>query len=296
MRATNNKGLQAALDWIEENPNGDLLDFADSKQETTEDGKGKEIDDDIVEPVLESSEQVPEGFKKAFKCNACDCTLASVELAQLHASKTGHDDFSETVAKKLTEEEKKLKLEELKAKLEEKRAQQAEAEKQRQLENEKIRRKAGKEAEELKREREKKEYEKLRAAQQREQQEAKAAKDRILAMIEEDKKERARKFGGGLAVEKSPELAPIQPPTPTDSARIQLRLPDGRSKKYTLEAKATFKDLVNLIHTDCQEALVPNVFFILQPGNQRLKESDADKTLESLGMSPSATILLSHGN
>lgn len=295
MRATKNSGLQPALDWIEEHPDGGFFDDdkvpADDKPITTTDddkGKGKETG----EP--EASTVIPDDFKKAFKCSQCEKTFASIEMAELHASKTGHDDFSETLAKKLSEEEKAERLQELKQKLAEKRAAEAELEKERELENERLRRKAGKDTKEMKREREMKQYDKIRQEQLKDQAEEKRAKERILAMIEEDRRERMSKLS------KTPETVtkqqqqqqsePLHAPTPTDSARVQIRLSDGRALKYTIKSQSTLHDLVELVAKDHPD--LEGRTFIMMPDNRVLTAVDHKVTLEKLGMSPSATLLL----
>lgn len=280
------------MDWIELHPDGGFFDDADDvkivQKETKIDdkGKGKESEGDV------EAKPVPEGFKKALKCGQCEKTFAGVEMAQLHASKTGHDDFTETVAKELSEEEKAEKLRELKEKLALKRAADAELEKERELENERLRRKTGKETEELQREREMKLYEKIRREQLKEQQEEKRAKERILAMIEEDRRERLSKMAktDEQPAKRVAESEPLHKPTPTDSARVQIRLSDGRSFKYTLKSKCTLHDLVELVAKDLPD-LVGRTF-VLMPDQRILTAVDHNISLEQLGMSPSATLLL----
>lgn len=289
--ATKNSGLQSALDWIEAHPDGES-DKGKEKMDDIDNKKGESLFD---QPSQVEDDTALEGFRKVLKCNSCDTTFSSAELAQLHATKTGHDDFSESLAKQLTEEEKAVKLQQLKTKLAEKKAMEAEAEKEQNLENERIRRKAGKENEDAKREREKKNLEKIRQDHQREQEEARKSKERILAMIEEDKRERERKFAKHSEEDVSKEPVDLQPAamrpqTPTDSARIQVKLPDGRALKYNMKATDTFLDLVDRIATDYPDIDGHTLF--MSPERRQLNSIDHKVTLAALGMSPSATLMM----
>lgn len=278
--------MQAALDWIEEHPN-----YAPNNDKGRE---GENVSDKLEHHQslsADQKEEIPEGFKKALKCSQCEKTFASVELAQLHATKTGHDDFSESLAKQLTGEEKAQKLQELKARLEEKRAAEMSSERDKQVENERIRRKTGREAEQVRREREMKQLEKLRMEQRREQEEAQRAKERVLKMIEEDRQEREKKRGISLQNddEKSTKGPELKPPTPTDIARVQVKLFDGSSLKYIMKSTDTFHNLMEKIAID--RPILNGRSFLVIPGNRRLTATDYQTTLESLGMSPSVTLM-----
>ena len=82
------------------------------------------------------SNTVPAGLKPgeeahSLVCGECGRKLRSHAQAEVHATKTGHVDFSESTEEiaPLTEEEKKAKLEELRRKLAEKRSGTSEQDK-----------------------------------------------------------------------------------------------------------------------------------------------------------------------
>lgn len=77
-----------------------------------------EVDSNTVPADLKPGEEA-----KSLVCGDCGRKLRSHAQAELHATKTGHVDFSESTEEiaPLTEEEKRAKLEELRRKLTEKR-------------------------------------------------------------------------------------------------------------------------------------------------------------------------------
>ena len=84
--------------------------------------------------------------------SSCGKLFASTLEMEFHATKSGHDQFSESVEEKkpLTEEEKKEKLKQLEEKLKEKRREREEKEKQESFERERLRIRSGKEMTEAK--------------------------------------------------------------------------------------------------------------------------------------------------
>ena len=86
---------------------------------TTEMEAKAETDPSTVAADLKPGEEA-----KSLVCNDCGRKLRSHAQAEIHASKSGHVDFSESTEEiaPLSEEEKKAKLEELRAKAAAKRA------------------------------------------------------------------------------------------------------------------------------------------------------------------------------
>ncbi|KAI7821460.1 hypothetical protein BX661DRAFT_217619 [Kickxella alabastrina] len=123
LRATSNSGLQQALDWLEAHSN----------------------DADIDDPISESSAPPPPLFQQQQRCTDCGKQFATPELAQYHATKSGHANFAESTeaVKPLSEAEKQEKLQEVQRKIAAKRAQREEEARAEQKQGELIRRKAG---------------------------------------------------------------------------------------------------------------------------------------------------------
>ncbi len=118
LKATKNAGLQPALDWLEK-----MQDKTDEQLE--EEKPGMEIDEAPVD-----DHELKIGQVASLKCDDCGKLLRDHAAAEFHASKTEHQNFSESteVLKPLTAEEKAAKLQELKEKLAVKRAAKAKEE------------------------------------------------------------------------------------------------------------------------------------------------------------------------
>lgn len=128
-------------------------------------------------------------------CNDCQKLFRDAAGAERHATRTGHQNFSESTEaiKPLTEEEKLEKLAELKARMMAKRAAREQQEIEERKQAEKIRRKAGQEITNAKEALEAKEIKKALDMKKREKEQEKIAKAKIKAQIEQDRKERAAK-------------------------------------------------------------------------------------------------------
>jgi hypothetical protein len=123
------------------------------------------------------------------KCNECNKKFSSVDLAHLHATKTGHSDFAESTENTaMSAEERAAHLETLKTRLKTRKEQEARQAAELAKSNELLRRKAGKDLSEFKEKLEEKQVNKALEEQKRAKLEEKAAKTRILAQIEEDRR------------------------------------------------------------------------------------------------------------
>ena len=113
------RAVTAAVGWLEEVQGMPLdeIKAADAKAET---------DSNTVPADLKPGEEA-----NSLVCGECGRKLRSHAQAEVHATKTGHVDFSESTEEiaPLTEEEKKAKLEELRRKLAEKRSGTSEQDK-----------------------------------------------------------------------------------------------------------------------------------------------------------------------
>lgn len=151
--------------------------------------------------------------------------------AERHAIRTGHQNFAESTEaiKPLSEEEKKQKLAELKTRMAEKRAAREQAEIAERKQAEKIRRKAGQEVTNIKEALEAKEIKKIYDMKKKEKELEKVAKAKIMAQIEQDKKERAARKEAKQNVQQAQAqadaLAAAQPVVKKDynEARLQVK-------------------------------------------------------------------------
>ena len=293
LKVTGNSGLQAALDWLEVNGENE------SAFSATVTGKGEE--------------------KTCLMCNECKKRFKSLEQAELHAARTLHDDFIEAVYEEeekeeenimsddvtpappvLTPEEKVARLNELRAKVAEKKAIREKELK----ESEVLRKASSKELEQIKRDMQAREMKKLAEERRMEKIADRQRREEIKKQIEEDRENKKRqieaekmKMSGISSLDTVPvNITPIIPVAATNStsARIKIKLPAPQLPiQLTFESPATetFKDLRLRVETDCNKT---NVTELMQTFPTRLLTMDADdeKTLNELGLSPSAILIL----
>lgn len=124
--------VQGALTWLEENQDKPL----DELQAQASKSATGEADDDEDEGAPKIPD-VDGQNAKSLVCNECGKKFKNQALAEYHATKTEHTDFSESTEEiaPLTEEQKAAKLEELRERLAAKRAAQAEKDKDEQKRN-----------------------------------------------------------------------------------------------------------------------------------------------------------------
>ena len=181
-------------------------------------------------------------------CNECGKRFRSTAQAEFHASKTEHQDFSESTEEiaPLTEEEKKAKLVKLRERLATKRAGQSEQDKIDRKRNEQIRQKSTKETQDLKEDLKLKEQIKEAEKKRQEKQADIDAKKRIQARIAADKEERRLRSEREKAEREGRAAPQPVPPTtlPTASSpttskpasaytetRLRLQTPNGNVMK-----------------------------------------------------------------
>ncbi|KAI8853187.1 ubiquitin-related domain-containing protein [Chytridium lagenaria] len=296
MKATKNAGLQPAMDWLFAHAEDadDAMDVDNAGSSTGEEGKTEDDGEITAEQATAQS----------LKCDDCGRLLRDATAAELHAVKTQHVNFSEStsVIKPLTEEEKNKKLEELKvrmaAKREEKKRLEIEEEKMR----EKVRRKTGQEIVAVKEKIQEAEMKKALDAKLREKDEEKAARAKIKAQIEQDKRDRAAKLEKdklirqGLSTESLYDTP--KPSTPSSAgggvatkdyqeARIQFRLPAGGTVIHTFQATDTLSTVYDFAATHAGT----QTFKLLQSFPRKVLE-EKTKSLKELGLVPSAALVI----
>lgn len=262
LQATNNAGVQAALDWLAEHQddNSDL-----------------------------HSEGPVDNDPKSLRCNDCQKLFSTVELAQLHAAKSGHQDFSESneVRPELTPEQKSERLAELRSKLAEKRKiDQLKAE-QESKEAELLRRKSGHTAAQARRELQEKEMIKAAEQMRKDREEEKVIRARIRAEMEEER--RQRKVVSTMT--EQPQAEPIKLVSQdSDSVRIQVKLPGGESLKAVFKSSDKLACLLDKV-SEKVSVHPSNKFVIPFPHKVIEISADAEKTFMELGLCPSASLV-----
>ena len=193
-----------AIDWLDKNAEKSVDDLKADDANAVEDGAP-------ADPVLQVGETA-----RSLVCNDCGKKFRSTAQAEFHASKTEHQDFSESTEEiaPLTEEEKKQKLADLKEKLAEKRAMQSEQDKIDKKRNEEINRKKTKESQDIKEQLKIKESMKEAELKRKEKAADIEAKRRIQAKIAADKEERRLKNEREKAQRAGQALPPVAAATP----------------------------------------------------------------------------------
>ncbi|KAH7125407.1 ubiquitin-related domain-containing protein [Dendryphion nanum] len=281
-------GLQGAIDWLDSNQDKSI--------------------DEIKAAQASSSEEPPEvkpgeELAKSLVCDDCGKQFRSVPQAEFHASKSGHENFSESTEelKPLTEEEKAARLAEMKERLAAKRSAQEEQDKIDRKKNEQIRMKATKESQDIKEDLQKKERLKEAQAKKREKQEEVDARKRVLAKLEADKAERKRKADAEKAIragQAPPVIAEAPAVTasgPTTSkpasayteARLALQTSSGRVTK-TFPVETT---LFEVAHALEEEGHAVNSFTTNFP-KKIYDKTDFGLTLKEAGLVPSAALIV----
>jgi hypothetical protein len=187
-----------------------------------------------------------------------------METVEFHAAKTNHSNFSESTEEKkpLTAEEKAEQRKKLDEVMKLKRAEREAREKREEIEREKQRVLSGKELLEAKRRLDEQEMKLIAEQRRREKLEDKQARDRIKAMIEQDKLARKEKFGGGGGADASNSntTTTVSPPV---SVKPSAPIVPVEKKEYTETKiqvndfdKMTLNDFLNIF--ECLFLLLPS--------------------------------------
>lgn len=283
-------GLQGALEWLEQNQDKPLEELQAPKEDDAE-ATAAAI------KALEGGE-----LAKSLVCDDCGKQFRTTAMAEFHASKSGHENFSESTEemKLLTEEEKKAKLDEMRAALAEKRARQSLQDREDAKKNDAIKRKATKETQDMKEELQRKEQIKEAARKKQEKMEDQEAKRRIKAKIEADKEERRRKAeetkaareGRAPATAVTEPAAPAAPSQPKSSAsyteaRLRLQTPGGTVQK-SFPAETTLFEVAEALKADGTS--VTN--FTMTFPRKVFETVDFGMTLREVGLVPSGVLIV----
>jgi hypothetical protein len=284
-------GLQGALTWLEETQDTPIEELQAAGASTIE-SQAEGSDSAVLENLN----------AKSLVCNECGKKFRNHDAASFHASKTDHQDFSESTDEiaPLTEEEKKAKLEQLRQQLAAKRAAQSVADKEEQKKNEKIRQKSTKETQEAKEELQRKQQINEAAKKRQEKLDDLEAKKRIKARIEADRAERKRKdeeakaAREGRAVAAAAPAAAAAPSAPKPAAahteaRLRLQLPTKTVQK-TYPADTTLFEVAQQLEAD--EGTAVTSFTMNFPRKTFEGGIDFSQTLKEAGLVPSAVLIV----
>lgn len=285
-------GLQGALEWLEKNQDVPLEQLQAPDEDDDEAATAAAI------KGLEAGE-----LAKSLICDDCGRQFRTTALAEFHASKSGHENFSESTeeVRPLTEEEKKQKLQEMRAALADKRARQADLDKEDNKRNEAIKRKATRETQDAKEELQRKEQIKEAARKRQEKLDDLEAKRRIKAKIEADKEERRRKAEEAkaaregkapVAVVNEAPAAPAAPSQPKSSAsyteaRLRFQTSGGTVTK-SFPAETTLFEVAEALRSDGTS--VEN--FTLTYPRKVFATTDFALTLREVGLVPSGVLIV----
>lgn len=282
-------GLQGALEWLEKNQDTPLEDLQAPEDD----------DDDAANAAAIKSLEGPE-LAKSLVCDDCGKQFRTTAMAEFHASKSGHENFSESTEelKPLTEEEKKAKLDEMRAALAAKRSRQSEQDKIDEKKNAAIKRKATRETQDLKEDLQRKEQIKEAEKKRAEKAADLEAKRKIKAKIEADKEERRRKAEEAKALregkapaaaEPAAAVAPTQPKSSASytDARLRFQTPGGPVQK-NFPAETTLFEVAEALKA---EGTAVSSFMMTFP-RKTFTAEDFGQTLREVGLVPSGVLVV----
>lgn len=198
---------------------------------------------------------------------------------------------SETEAEKQEKIQKAMKL------IEQKRIERVQEEKRLEKEREIQRRKEGLTLLEFKAMMEDQEMKQIKEDRLKEKTQAKADRQRVLDQIEQDKKERAARFGNQSSPTEPKPTAPTPASTSPstaapNSARIQFKKPDGQSEIVTFDSDMLFADVHLFVKNDILHGSVKEFTIVTAFPRREFSEADFDKTLLHLKLTPASVLLI----
>ncbi|KAK2581274.1 hypothetical protein KPH14_008064 [Odynerus spinipes] len=298
LEITGNKGVEPAMEW--------LLAHSDEAEPSPEPPVAEGAPASVADTPAQDSVASAGGqvstteVAKSMKCDVCGKLLTSNLAVEFHATKSGHDRFSESTEEKkpLTEEEKKEQLKLLEEKLRQKRKEREEQSKKEAFEREKNRIRSGKEMTEARKKLEELEMKKLLEQRKREKEEEKFARQRVRAQIEADKVARRAKAAADSSQTSIP--APIlSSPSSTSShhrkdyseTKLQIRLTNGKTLMQSFGSKEQLSAVRLFVEMNRTDGCEPFNLMTNFP-KKVFTEEDYDVPLGVLGLVPSAVIIV----
>jgi len=224
-----------------------------------------------------------------------DGEMDEVEAAAAEAA----EEEAKKPKKELTAEEKAEQLERLEELRIKKRKEREEREKQEEIEREKKRVIEGKAITGLKAQLEEQEMKKIAAERRREKLETQKAKERVKAQIAADraaKKEKEALERGQAPAATPPSVATAAAPPPQknyDETRLQIRQTDGKPLVHTFKVKESLSAVRLYVQLNRQDLPGAPVNLMTTFPRVVFSEDDYDKPLETLGLVPSAALVIS---
>ncbi|XP_024871063.1 UBX domain-containing protein 1 [Temnothorax curvispinosus] len=303
LEITGNKGVEPAMEW--------LLAHSDEAESTPEPVVGESApalaaDAPIQDNVAGASSQSVSTTEtaKSMKCDVCGKLFKSNLEVEYHATKSGHDRFSESTEEKkpLSEEEKREQLKMLEEKLRQKRKEREEQEKKNAFEREKNRIRSGKEMSEARKKLEELEMQKLLEQRKREKAEEKEARQRVRAQIEADKAARRAKAAAESSAQSVINTTSTPLPAISSSAsahhrkdytetRLQLRLTNGQTLTQSFGSKEQLSAVRLFIEMNRTDGNGPFQLMTTFP-KKVFTDEDYDTPLDVLGLVPSAVVIV----
>uniref|UniRef100_A0A8R1I9U8 UBX domain-containing protein n=1 Tax=Caenorhabditis japonica TaxID=281687 RepID=A0A8R1I9U8_CAEJA len=226
--AADGRSMDQALDWIQKDDSG-------TAQETGESSS----DAPAVAAPQEGNKDAP-AVVASYKCDDCGKILANDDAVMFHASKTKHENFSESTegVKPLTAEEKAAKVIEIREKIKVHQEKKSKIEAEEAREKERKRRDDGKAMIALKEAARDRDIREAAQQRRREKSEDEIARQRVLEQIRLDKEARKAKASGQPVPEQKPvSVAPVQvaPPKDYSTTTLQFRLLDGQTVRQQFD-------------------------------------------------------------
>lgn len=259
------------------------------------DNKDTKVESAIKQEVPTTSQEITPEEKSSpeIVCEGGVCYKKEPEKSPETSS--GVEPKEETEAKKQEKIKRAMKL------IEEKRIERIKEEQRLEKEREIRRRQEGKEVQNLKKWQDEQELQQLKDERKKEKLEAMEARRRVLEQIEDDKKERARRFNSSKTSPetKEPEKpiqTPTTPTTTSDSAKIQFKKPDGEAEIVTFDVTMLFGDLFSFVKSDILNGTNIKDFTLATVFPRReFTSEDFGKTLLELNLAPSSVLLIIPG-
>ncbi|KAL7670905.1 hypothetical protein ACOME3_005821 [Neoechinorhynchus agilis] len=223
------------------------------------------------------------------RCDICGKLFKNQHEASFHAYKTDHESFSEAlgpVVKPCSPEELNARKEDLQRRIKKFKELRKKRDVEEEIEREKKRRAEGKYRGNIRAEmrdiRMKKEVEERK----RDKEEERVIRAKLLKQIEADRQTRnSTKHDAETVTGTTIKPTKCSLP-PTDSCKIQVRWPDGRCFNRTFSPSDTLSDVHTWIQSELQS--YENFSFQSTFPRRRYEEEDKSKSLQNLGLCPSA--------
>lgn len=254
-----------------------------------------------ADPAGEPAEEDlgPDAVARSLKCDDCGKLLRDGAAAELHAHRTGHENYSESVSEvpTLSAEERAAQLLKLRDQLAARRVAKAKAEDEEHRRRELERRKQGREGHQAQLQYKEREEAKRAAAVKREKEEDAAHRAKVKAQLEQDRLERMARMNPTAAP--APAASPVVAAAPAAvtanlaESRVQVRLPDNTTLVATFKAEEPLASLRAYVMANWASAPVAADRLQLSTAFPRKVYGEADfaRSFRDHGLVPSAAIL-----